>query len=412
MPHLTRLFLHLCLMNMPMDRLLYFRLAILFFLQYFIWGSWYVTLGTYLLQTLDFNGREVGLVYGTMAIAATVTPFLMGRLADRLFATEKLLAFVNLGSGGILLVVAGLKSFWLIYPLLMLYFLFFVPTFALSTALAFFHVSNGQKHFPKIRVWGTIGWVVAGILISYLNLEKLADPMRISGISSILTALYCLTLPHTPPPDKNRPGSMKKFLGPEIIALLRRPAFTVMIVCLMLIAIPSGFYYTFVNAFLNEIGMANAAAKMSIGQLSEILVMLLLPFLYARVKLKWIIAAGLLIWGGRYFLFAFGNNDSAVWLLYFAIILHGFAFSFSFLTAQIYVDKVAPPQIRSTAQGFMTMVTMGIGALIGSYIAGEVVKAFTAQDGSHDWQSIWLVPAIFGCLVTIGFVLCFNPPRK
>ena len=187
---------------------LYLRLSFLFLLQYFIWGSWYVTLGTYLLQTLAFSGREVGLIYGTMAIAATVTPFLMGRLADSLFSTEKLLAFINLCSGGILLVVAGLHSFWLIYPLLMLYFLFFVPTFALSTALAFFHIPDGTKNFPKIRVWGTIGWVVAGVLISYLDIEKLADPMRISGISSILTALYCLTLPHTPPQDQEEPSNL------------------------------------------------------------------------------------------------------------------------------------------------------------------------------------------------------------
>ena len=158
--------------------------------------------------------------------------------------------------------------------------------------------------------------------------------------------------------------------------------------------------------------MANAAAKMSIGQISEVLVMLLLPLLYTRVRMKWILAAGLLIWGGRYFLFAFGNNDNLVWVLYAAIILHGFAFSFSFLTAQIYVDKVAPPQIRSTAQGLMTLVTMGVGALLGSYIAGEVVKAFTNEDGSHDWQTIWLVPAIFGCVVTVVFLLFFNPQKK
>lgn len=391
---------------------LYFKLSTLFFLQFFIWGSWFVTLGTYLLQTVGFNGREVGLIYGTMAIAATVSPFLMGRLADRLFATEKMLAFLNFASGIVILLVASLKIFWLIYLLLILYFLFFVPTFALASALSFFHIPDRAKNFPKVRVWGTIGWVVAGVLISYLDLEKQAGPMRISAISSFLTAIFCFTLPHTPPQDHSRPTSIKQFFGPEIITLLRRPSFAVMIISMVLIAVPSGFYYSFVNPFLNEIGMEHAAAKMSIGQMSEILVMLLLPFLYARVRMKWIIAAGLFIWGARYFLFAFGNNEDLVWWLYLAIFVHGIAFSFSFLTAQIYVDRVAPPQIRGTAQGFVTLVTMGIGALIGSYVAGEVVKLFTAADGSHNWQSIWLIPAIFGCLVTLGFVLFFRPQQE
>lgn len=391
---------------------LYLKLSTLFFLQFFIWGSWYVTLGTYLLQTVGFNGREVGLIYGTMAIAATVSPFLMGRLADRLFATEKMLAVLNLASGIVLLLVASLKIFWLIYLLLIVYFLLFVPTFALASALSFFHIPNSAKNFPKVRVWGTIGWVIAGILISYLDLEKQAGPMRIAALASVVTAIFCLTLPHTPPQDQSRPTSVKQFFGPEIMALLRRPSFAVMIICMVLIAIPSGFYYSFVNPFLNEIGMVHAAAKMSIGQLSEILVMLLLPFLYKRVRMKWIIAAGLFFWGSRYFLFAFGNNEALVSWLYLAIIVHGMAYSFSFLTAQIYVDKIAPPQIRGTAQGFVTLVTMGIGALIGSYIAGEVVKIFTASDGSHNWQAIWLVPAIFGCLVTIGFILFFKPRKK
>lgn len=393
-----------------MQLTLYLRLSLLFLLQFFIWGSWYVTLGTYLLQTVGFNGREVGLIYGTMAIAATVSPFLMGRLADQLVPVEKLLAILNFGSGIVLFIVASLQLFWLIYPLLILYFLLFVPTFALTSALSFFHISDREKNFPKIRVWGTIGWVIAGILISYLDIEKQADPMRISACSSFLTALYCLTLPHTPPQDRRgRPRSLRQFFGPEILQLFQRPSFSVLIICLILIAIPSGFYYTFVNAFLNEIGMENAAAKMSIGQMSEILVMLLLPFLYGRVRMKWIIAAGMLFWGSRYYLFAFGDNEALVWVLYLAIFIHGFAFSFTFLTAQIYVDKIAPPQVRGTAQGFITLISMGIGALMGSYIAGEVVKAFTAPDGSHAWTLIWCVPATIGCLVTIIFVLFFRP---
>ena len=242
---------------------LYARLSFLFFLQFFIWGSWYVTTGTYLLQTVGFSGREVGLVYTTTALAATLSPFLLGVLADRLFATERLLALLH-GPGGILLLgISFMRDFALFFPALIAYALLYMPTFALASALSFHHLKDGARDFPRVRVWGTLAWIAAGFLISYLDLEPKATPMRISGPPSLLTCVYCLSLPHTPPKPQLGKRSFRDFLGPEVFRLLRRPSFALLIACLTLISIPSGFYYSFTNSFLTEIGMPDPAAKMS-----------------------------------------------------------------------------------------------------------------------------------------------------
>ena len=391
-----------------MNGTLKFQLSTLFFLQFFIWGSWYVTLGTYLLQTLEFNGREVGLIYGATAIAATVSPFLSGILADRLFSTEKILSVLHFSGGLVMFYISTLQEFALFYPLLIFYSLLYMPTFALASALTFFHVSDSTKDFPKVRVWGTIGWIIAGLVVSYLQIEAEASPMQISAGSSLVMAFYCFFLPKTPPQAQQNRLTLKTIIGPEIIDLLKQRRFFILILCMALIAIPSGFYYSFTNPFLNEIGVSNAAGKMSIGQISEIVLMLLLPWFFARIRFKWIIAMGLFVWGFRYALFAMGDSADDMALLYFSIILHGIAYGFSFLTTQIYVDRIVPPQIRSTAQGFITLITMGFGVLAGSYFAGEVVKWYTFADGTHNWQAIWLIPAIFGGAVTILFLVLFK----
>jgi nucleoside transporter len=395
-----------------MSRILNFQLSVLFFLQFFLWGSWYVTLGTYLLETLEFSGREVGLVYGATAIAATVSPFLLGLLADRFFNLERLLSVLHLCGGGVMLIVSFIEHFAWFYPILIAYALLYIPTFSLSNALAFHHLSNAARDFPRVRVWGTIGWVLAGVLVGWLEWEDTSYPMQLAAGASLVLGLFCFLLPSTPPQARKGKLTLVEILGPEVLALFKKRYFTVLVVCLTLISIPSGYYYSFVNPFLNELGMQNAAGKMSLGQVSEMAIMLLLPFFFTRFSFKWIISIGLFAWGARYLLFAWGGMEGGRWMLYTGILLHGFAFNFAILAAQIYIDRIVPAHVKSTAQGFMAQVTLGIGALIGAFVAGETVNFYTATDGTHLWQQIWLVPGVFGLLVTIGFMVFFKGRKK
>lgn len=365
-------------------------------------------MGTYLLQTLQFDGREVGLIYGTTAIAATVSPFLLGSLSDRFFSMEKLLAVLHFGGGLVMLFVSTFSNFAWFYPILIGYALLYMPTFTLASALSFRHLKNASTEFPRVRVWGTIGWIIAGLIISFFDLESTVVPLRISASMSIVQALFCLSLPHTPPQGNIERKTIRDIISPEVIDLFKKPSFVVLAASMVLISIPTGFYYSFTNSFLTEIGVADAAGKMSIGQASEIFMMLLLPWLFAQMRFKWIIGLGLFLWGFRYLLFAFGNADELVWMLYLGILLHGVAYSFSFLTAQIYVDSITPTHAKGAAQGFITLITLGFGALIGYYIAGETVKQLTLDSGAHEWAIVWLVPAAIGGIVTLGFLLFFR----
>ncbi|MCP3928301.1 MAG: nucleoside permease [Bacteroidetes bacterium] len=395
-----------------MDRNLYFRLSLLQFFQYFIWGVWFVTMGTYLLENLQFNGREVGLAYGTTAIAASLTPFFMGMVADRLFAAEKILAVLHFLAGSVMLLVAQSRNFEFFYPALIVYTLLNVPTNALANTLCFHHIPQSQKNFPRVRVWGTIGWIVAGVLISYLGIEHLAIPMKISAGFSFLHSAYCLTLPHTPPKGKKTGGGLKDIFGKEVLDLMKIRPIAVLIIAMTLAAIPSSFYYSFVNPFLNEIGVEKAAGKMAIGQGSEIIFMLILPFCFVWLGVKKLFFIGLLTWGLRYVLFAIGDAGSTEWILYAGILLHGLGYNFSFLATQIFLDKNVPESVRGTAQGFIAFITFGIGVLIGSYIAGEVVEGFTFPDLTHNWPMIWSVPATIGIVISVIFLFTFNAKDK
>ncbi|MCB0637516.1 MAG: MFS transporter [Lewinella sp.] len=386
---------------------LHLRLSVLMFLQFFLWGSWFVTTGTYLLEHLDFNGRQVGLVYGTAAIAATVSPFMLGVLADRLFAAERLLAGLHLTGGLLMWGMSMSEQFATFYPLVLLYMLCYMPTFGLANALSFHHLSDVKGQFPRIRVWGTVGWILAGLLVSYLGVETEVVPLRIAAGVSALQGLYCLTLPHTPPAAAHVGKGMRNLLGPEVMALLKDRSFLVLLLSLMLICIPSAYYYSFVNPFLVEIGETNAAGKMAIGQVTEIIFMLTLPWFFQRLRLKVILFWGLLAWGVRYGCFALGILPGWGWLIYLGLGLHGLAFIFSMLAAQIYLDTRVPHHLRSTAQGFYSLLTLGLGALVGAYIAGETVTSFTLGDG-HDWARIWQIPTWWGIIVAIAFFFLFR----
>lgn len=384
------------------------RLSAMMFLQYFIWGAWFVTLGTYLDKTRQFEGTQIGLAYGSMAIGAMISPFFVGMVADRFVATEKMIAALHLVGAVILYYASTLQSFGSVYPALIAYALCYVPTIALTNSLSFHNMQNAQAEFPRVRVLGTIGWIVAGLIVGQLGLEAAGTPMRMAAIASVVLAIYAFAaLPHTPPPAAGKPMTVRDVIGLDALRLMRDRSFATFVAGSFLLCIPLQFYYTFTNLFLNEVGVHAAASKMTMGQMSEIVFMLLMPWFLLRFGTKRLLIIGMAAWSARYFLFSAGNASNLVWPLYLGILLHGICYDFFFVTGYIYVDQRAGPQIRAAAQGFLAFVTMGLGYFIGGIVSGRIVDAY-ATAGGHDWHAVWRVPAVFALLVTIVFAFLFK----
>lgn len=395
-----------------MDGRIYWRLSLMMFLQFFVWGAWFVTLGTH-LGHIGFSGSEIGYAYLMNNIAAVVSPFFIGMIADRFFASQKVMGVLHLIGAVILYLSADLTAVGPLIFGLFLYNLTYMPTLALVNAVSFRQMKSPDAQFPKVRVWGTIGWIVAGLVITFIqfhyfqDVEKSSLPLKMAAAASVLMGLYSFTLPNTPPQNVGKEVTVGEVLGLKTLRLLRETSFFIFVLCSLLISIPLAFYYNFTNLFLNELGMQGVAAKQSMGQMSEVLFMLLMPFFFVRLGVKKMLLVGMLAWVIRYAFFAQGNLGSLEWMLYLGILLHGICYDFFFVTGQIYVDKKASNEIRASAQGFIALVTYGVGIGLGSLVSGKVVDAFT-KDGVKDWSTIWWIPCAFAAVIALFFALTFR----
>jgi nucleoside transporter len=392
------------------------RLSAMMFLQFFVWGAWFVTLSTYLGRGLGFAGTDIGDAYSTMPWGAIAAPFLVGMIADRFFAAQRVLGVLHLAGAALLWQAARVTEPRALFWVLLGYALCYNPTLALVNAVAFNQMQRPEREFPAVRVFGTLGWIAAGVLVGSLGVEATAAPLRIAAACSVLLGLFSFALPHTPPRAAGRQVRVRDVLGLDALALLRDRSFAVFVAGSLATCIPLSFYYGFANLFLNEAGVTNAAGKMTLGQVSEVAFMLAMPVCFARLGVKKMLVLGMLAWAARYLLFALGNPGGLVWMFYAGILLHGVCYDFFFVTGQIYVDAAAPKRIQASAQGFITLVTYGVGMLIGAQVAGRVVEARqlagAAGIAGHQWTAIWLVPAAMAVAVVVLFAGLFTTPPQ
>lgn len=396
------------------------RLSLMMFLQFFIWGGWFVTLGTYLSNTLQANGGQIGMAFSTQSWGAIIAPFIIGLIADRFFNAEKILGILHIVGAVLMFFMYQADSFSSFYPFVLAYMIAYMPTLALVNSVSFGQMDDPSKQFGKVRVWGTVGWIVAGLMISYAfswdSAQSIADGMLkntflLCCIASLALGIFSFTLPNTPPQAIGQKVTLRDILGLDALALLKDKNFFVFFLSSVLICIPLAFYYQNANPFLTEIGVENATGKMTLGQVSEVLFMLALPIFLNRFGIKATLVIGMAAWVIRYALFAFGNADEGLFMLIVGIALHGICYDFFFVSGQIYTNAKAGENIKSAAQGLITLATYGVGMLVGFAVAGAITDTYTLNGGSHSWQQVWLFPAGFAAIVLVLFALLFKKEK-
>jgi nucleoside transporter len=393
------------------------QLSVMMFLNFFVWGIWFVTMGTYLTKgSIGATGGQTGLAYGTQCLGAIIAPFIVGMIADRFFAAQKILGILHLAGAGLLYYISTQTNFGSFYSLLLIYMIIYMPTLALVNSIALNQTTNAEKQFAGLRVWGTIGWIVAGLIIGWMAWEKdpgsLGITYKVAAVISAAFGIYSFFLPNTPPPKAGKDVSVSEVLGLDALKVLKDKNYLTFFIASILICIPLAFYYGQANQFLNEAGMEGAAAKMTFGQMSETLFLFLMPLFFARFGTKQMLLIGMLAWIVRYALFAYGDTGSGLWMLYAGIILHGICYDFFFVTGQIYTDQKAGAQVRSSAQGLITLATYGLGMYIGFYFAGQYVDSHKMGETMHDWKAIWLMPCLFAAGVALLFFVFFKNDKN
>ncbi len=385
------------------------------FLQFFIWGAWYVTIGVYLARGVEY-GAGMGTAYGVGPIAAIIAPIFLGLVADRFFPTQVVLGVLHL-AGAVLMwfvpgsiaseMASGNSAF---YWMLLGYMLCYMPTLGLTNSLAMHHIQDSEKQFPVIRVFGTIGWIAAGFVVgNWLKADATVLPMQIAAGASVLLGVYSFFLPHTPPPARGQKTSISDALGLGALKLLADKNFAIFAAASLIICLPLQAYYAFAATFITDVGFQSAAGTMLWGQVSEIVFMLVIPFLFARLGVKWMLAVGMACWVARYALFAVGAPDGVRWMVFLGILLHGICYDFFFVTGQIYTDKKAPAAIRGQAQGLLIVLTQGIGMYLGAKINTPLFAArVTGESPLALWPSFWWIPCSMAAAVLVIFIVLFN----
>lgn len=393
------------------------RLSFMMFLEFFIWSSWFVTLGTFMGSNLMAKDQEISLAFSTQSFGAIIAPFVVGLIADRYFHAQRILGVIHLIGAGLMYLLYSATDFSGFFPILLLYMILFMPTLALVNSISFNQMKDPAKEFSKIRVWGTIGWITAGLLISFMAWDSqeglkeglLRNTWLMAAVSSLALGLFSFLLPPTPPQAKaSGEFKLSEILGLDALGMLKHKNFAVFFISSILICIPLAFYYQNTSPFLTEIGLANSTGKMAMGQVSEVVFMLALPIFFTKFGIKKTLIVAMLAWAVRYTLFAFGDAEEGVWMLMIGIALHGICYDFFFVSGQIYTDSHAGVKYKSSAQGLITLATYGIGMLIGFWIAGLISNYYTNESGGHIWESIWLIPAGISVMVLLLFMALFK----
>ena len=397
------------------------QLCFMMFLEFFIWGAWFVTLGTFLGNNLKATDGEIALAFSTQSWGAIIAPFVIGIIADRYFNAEKILGILHLLGAVLMYFMYQSSAFDDFYILVLAYMILYMPTLALVNSVSFNQMKNPAKEFSMVRVFGTAGWIIAGLSISYVfswdqgeNIGQglLKNTFLMTAIASLVLGVFSFTLPKTPPKAASSEKlGLKEILGLDSLSLFKDKNFLIFFVSSVLICIPLAFYYQNANPFLVEIGMDNPTGKMTLGQISEIAFMLLLPYFFTKFGFKKTILVAMAAWVVRYLLFAFGDVEELGFMLIVGIALHGICYDFFFVSGQIYTDSKAGEKFKSSAQGLITLATYGVGMLIGFWVAGKISTAYLLEDGKHIWEAIWMYPAGFALAVFILFAIFFKTEK-